>query len=216
MAAALGQRVGPAERHQVARVGLEQQVAGRAAPRTSCMLAVRPAPQHGAHRRGQVADVARGHGVQALGAITSSSMGRSAVAAPRENEREIVWLMRCMRSTSTDSASRRCWTVAWPAICASEGSRCACTGAPSVLGSCMRPAPTTRMRSAQVDGRRDGRGLAHGTIAKVLVAFIPRWPLPGNDGNGGRASRCSCVMRSRTARRAKRTQGRPLAHPRKT
>jgi hypothetical protein len=57
-----------------------------------------------------------------LGAMTSDSSGRSGVSCQTESGSSAsVRLMRCMRSMSTASASRKMLAIAWPAICARLG-----------------------------------------------------------------------------------------------
>ena len=57
-----------------------------------------------------------------LGEITSTSIGRSEVEARASSVSSAsVLLMRCRRSTSTASASRKMFDSAWPAICARFG-----------------------------------------------------------------------------------------------
>jgi hypothetical protein len=118
--------VGFAQGHQFARVGrLEQQVAGQRRPAAPSWLpaAHAHAAQQAAHRRRQAAEVARGHVVQPLAGRDDQRFHRPQrrVLPHGSGSSASVRLMRCMRSMSTASASRKMLAMAWPAICARLG-----------------------------------------------------------------------------------------------
>ena len=105
---------------------------------------------------------------RSLGEMTSTLIGfRLVSASARGGSSASVALIRCSRSTSTASASRKMFESAWPAICARFGY--------SLLGDALARrlvhaagADDEDALGAEVDGRRDRRRLAHRAVAAVL------------------------------------------------
>ena len=143
-----------------------------------------------------------------LGAITRDSSGRSGVSCRAlSGSRASVRLMRCMRSMSTASASRKMLAIAWPATWASVGG--ASSGGGCTGGPCMRPAPMISSRSAPRWMAGDS-----GAVCRIEPSpYQPACPSPSTrvggkmNGMADEASRCCCVMAVGTAMRCWRSHG---------
>ncbi len=143
------------------------------------------------------------------GEISSSRTGFSdALVRTSSGISDSVALMRSRRSASTARASRKMLDNAWPPICAIDGY-----GDGVVVrgpaGSRMRPAPTTRMRSAP-------RWIAGEIGAVWRIDPSPNHslePASGRDTAGNMngiaadASRCPIVIGPGTASRLERIHG---------
>jgi competence protein ComEA len=164
-------RVLDAERDQLARVGrLEQQVAGerRAARVVALARDAEPAQQARIGNGRLVRWRAAMSSSRSLGEMTSTLIGfRLVCASARGGSSASVALIRCSRSTSTASASRKMFESAWPAICARFGYSLLATRSPAGLVHAAG-ADDEDALGAEVDGGRDRRRLAHRAVAAVL------------------------------------------------
>ena len=103
--------------------------------------------------------------------------------------------MRCRRSTSTASASRKMFDSAWPAICARFGYSLL----PRALARRLvhaAGADDEDALGAQVHRRRDRRRLAHRAVAEVLGVAVesPAATAGNTNGIADDASRCGMPM----------------------
>ena len=106
---------------------------------------------------------------RSLGEITSTLIGFRLVSASASGgNKASVALMRCSRSTSTASASRKMFESAWPAICARFGYSLADALARRLVHAA--GADDQDALGAEMHRRRDRRRLAHRAVAAIFGA----------------------------------------------